>query len=56
MTSSEDSDNKILLFNNNDPLNRIGCSFEKIYSQNKISYKENDTISKVKWLKENDEV
>ena len=38
------------------PLNRTGCSFEKIYSQNNISYKENDMISKIKCLKKSDEV
>ena len=37
MTTSEDSGNKILLFNSNEPPESNLCSFEKIYSQNNIS-------------------
>ena len=40
MAASEDSDNKILLFNNNKPPELNLCSFEKKYSQNNISDKE----------------
>ena len=54
MASSEGSDNKILLFNNNEPPELNLYFFEKIYSQNNISYK--DVISKVKCLKKYDEV
>ena len=55
MATSGDSDDKILLFNNNRPLNPIGCSFEKINSQKNISYKDNkeDLINKVKCFTEN---
>ena len=56
MAASEDSDNKILLFNNNEPPESNLCSFEKIYSQNNISYKEKTVISKVKCLKKYNEV
>ena len=56
MATSEDSDNKILLFNNKEPPESNLCSFEKIYSQNNISYKEKDVISKIKCLKKNDEI
>ena len=57
MATSGDSSDKILLFNNNRPLNPIRCSFEKICSQKNISYKENkekDLIDKVKCFTKND--
>ena len=57
MSASEDSDNKILLlFNNNKSPESNLCSFEKIYSQHNISYKEKNVISKVSCLKKYDEV
>ena len=57
MATSGDSDDKILLFNNNGPLNPIGCSLEKNTLTKNISYKENkekDLINKVKCFTEND--
>ena len=49
MAASEDSDNKILFSNNNEPPESNLCSFKKIYFQNNISYKEKDVVSKVEF-------
>ena len=54
MTTFADSDDRYSFSIITNPLNPIGCSFEKIRSQKDISYKGKDLINKVKCFTEND--